>query len=340
MENNILILPCFALEPNKFSTFNKVFTSKHFTKDGIFVPKVYEKKTVTRSFHNFEISENAYRTLKRKINWLYYLAKSKHVKTYSGKDIFNFKMSFITLTLPAKQVHTTSYITNTLFNQFLTEIRQRFGVQNYVWRLEFQKNKNVHYHLVTDTFIDYNILLKIWNRVLLKVGYIEEYTNKFSKKTFSQYCRIVDHKSVADKNILAKRFQKGVLAKWKNPNSVDVKSVSSSKNIANYISKYFGKNADQSNNCNPLDNEENSKSLRLWFCSRSLSKLNSISDFCEAVVIDWFSVISNIKEVKDVSFRYARVFYYNFKDCVKFELELIHNALKGYALQAGYLPAT
>ena len=24
----------------------------------------------------------------------------------------------------------------------------------------------------------------------------------------------------------------------------------------------------------------------------------------------------------------------------KFELELIHNALKGYALQAGYLPAT
>src|SRR5690606_12361768 len=60
---------------------------------------INENSTITRSHHNFTISENANRTLRNKINWLYYLAKSKQIKTYNGKSIFNFKIGFITLTL-------------------------------------------------------------------------------------------------------------------------------------------------------------------------------------------------------------------------------------------------
>src|SRR5690606_40476869 len=90
-------------------------------------------------------------------------------------------IGFITLTLPSKQKDPTKFITNNLFNQFLTEIRQRTKMENYVWRLEFQKNKNVHYHIVTDTYIDYHLVLKIWNRILDNYGYIKPYTEKHNK---------------------------------------------------------------------------------------------------------------------------------------------------------------
>src|SRR3546814_12525138 len=92
------------------------------------------------------MSTNAYRTLRKKINWLYYLAKSKHVRTISGKEIYNFKIGFITLTLPSKQRTCTKEVTNSLFNTLLTELRTTCELQNYVWRLEFQKNGHVNYH--------------------------------------------------------------------------------------------------------------------------------------------------------------------------------------------------
>ena len=116
-----------------------------------------------KKFHNFELSVNAQRKMREKINWLFALAKSRYKKTYSGKEIYNFKVNFITLTLPSVQIHPTSQVTNECFNQWLTELRNELNFENYVWRLEFQKNGNVHYHLVTDCYIDYHLSLKKWN---------------------------------------------------------------------------------------------------------------------------------------------------------------------------------
>lgn len=336
MSDSYIVLPCFSLEPNKLSTFNRVFSPSQLSSDGYTLPKKRTVNRVKQSFHNFNISENAYRTLKRKVNWLYYLAKPKHVKTYNGKDIFNFKCAFITLTLPSKQKTCTSDVTKRLFNQFLTEVRQRVQIANYVWRLEFQKNGNVHYHIVTDVYLDFFFIQKIWNRILSKEGYIREYTNKFKNLSLSQYNQLTNQGHKTDFSIIAKRYAKGCSQKWEQPNTVDVISVVNKKNIANYISKYFGKDAKHKIICNELDNEENSKGLRLWFCSRGLSKLNSVTDFCEAVVVDWFALISNIKKVRQFVAKYARMFYFDFANCNKFELILIHNTLKDYAKKQGY----
>src|SRR5690606_1534405 len=195
------------------------------------------------------------------------------------KEIYNFKIGFITLTLPSKQKDPTKFITNNLFNQFLTEIRQRSKMENYDRRLEFQKNKNVHYHIVTDTYIDYHLVFKIWNRIVDNYRYIKPYTEKHNKLSLRDYNSMYDSNDKIAPEVLAKRYAKGKKENWSNPPTVDCKSVITNKSIAFYISKYFNKENENNHIFNDLDNFENSTNLRLWFCSRSLSILKKVNGF-------------------------------------------------------------
>lgn len=345
-----VFMPCFSIEPNKISTFNKVFyrsktdnklKSHHdFTKNR--VVKMIDsasKNRVVKSFHGFTISDNAYRNLKRKINWLYYLSKPKTVKTFSGKTIYNFKCAFLTFTLPAKQAECTKDFTNLYFNQLLTELREHFGMLNYVWRLEFQKNGNVHYHLVTDSYVDYFILVKRWNRILSKGYYIESYHNKYYALTLSEYRKSVDPKGTKDFQVIAKRYAKGKKYNWNQPNTVDVKSVISNASISNYLSKYFAKDNNENPIKNELDTEDNSKALRLWFCSRSLSKLKTVTNFCEAVNFSATAIVENVKNVRKKIFRYATVFYFEISKLPALCKKELSQILRRYAHSLNYQPS-
>lgn len=348
--SNYVFLPSFSLEPNKVTSYNSVFIRNRV--EGT-IKSIHEFKkskssiidknkivgTVQRSKHNFEISDNAYRTLKRRINWLYYLSKSKSVKTYSGKSIYNFKIAFITLTLPSKQLTCTADVTNNLLNNFLTEIRQRTKMENYVWRLEFQKNGNVHYHIVTDTYIDYFLIKKIWNRILKLNGYIEVFQTRFKDLSLIEYNKLINHDKKLEFKEVAKRYAKNKSENWEQPPSVDVKSVISKQAISNYISKYFSKGSDNKSLKNELDNDDNSSNLRLWFCSRSLSKLKTISNFCEAVEYDIFSVVSGSKKIFKVFGKYATSIYFEINSMVGTYRKFIEMLLKDYSKKQGYIPA-
>lgn len=346
-----IFLPSFSLTPNKLVSFNSVFkrdfktnTIKHISeKTNNYTPEnvnITKKNKVTKQFHNFNLSVNAHRTLKKKINWLYYLSKSKHVKTYSNKEIYNFKMCFLTLTLPSTQKHCTKELNSILLNTFLTEIKERTGMKNYVWRLEFQKNGNAHWHLCTDTFLDYQFTLKIWNRILDNNGYILPYQEKFKAMSLKDYNHYVNENKKVDFKTIAKRYAHGKKTNWSQPPSIDVKSVVTKKSIANYISKYFSKNDDTKVKSNPLDSAENSKSIRLWFCSRSLSKLNTVTNFCEAVEYDIFAVISFAKSLKTKSLKYAKMFFFDIHSLPPRARKFIEKLLKSYAFDLGYVPSS
>ncbi len=344
-----LFMPSFSLDPSRVVSYNSVFIRDYenqklntFSEVNARVNKLFKgyqsASLVVRSSHNFEISNNAYRNLKRRINWLYYLSKSKSIKTYTGKNIYNFKMSFITLTLPSVQRHCTRYINSKLLNVFLTEIRQRTKMNNYLWRLEFQKNGNVHYHIATDTFIDYHLLLEVWNRVLGLHGYIDAYADKFKSLTLSEYCNKIDPTNKTEFSIKAKRYASQRAFNWRRPPSVNVQSVISNKAIANYIGKYFSKNSDSACSGNVLDNDTNSSNLRLWFCSRSLSKLNTISGFCEAVPYDIFAIVSYCKKVKKHIGKYATITFFEMVGMPQRYRLMLEKILKTYAYGTGYVP--
>jgi len=349
MKEQYTIMPSFSIQPNKVVNYNRVFHASKFedtyekalekSQKKVIRPLAQtSKNTIKRSFHNFNISDGAYRNLKSKINWLYHFSKSKQIKTYSGKTIFNFKIAFITLTLPSKQIHPTHEITRKCFNQFVTEIRQRVKMVNFVWRLEFQSNGNVHYHIVTDTYIDYYFALSVWNRIIDKMGYVSKYQKRFQNFSLAEYNAEINRYGKTDFSVIAKRYALGCKNKWKQPNTVDCRSVISGKQIANYVSKYFGKDAKNKVCSNELDNEENSFALRLWFCSRSLSKLKSVSNFSEAVDYNLFRVLSEFNVGRKVITRYANIIYFEVVKLPNFIREFVEKLLTTYRKSVNYNP--
>jgi hypothetical protein len=212
-------------------------------------------------------------------------------------------------------------------------------MENYVWRLEFQGNGNVHYHICTDVYIDYFLAQKIWNRIINKLGYVQAYKEKFSKMTLNEYYTAVKYSDHVDFNQLAKRYAKGKAENWENPPSVDVKVCTSNKAISFYISKYFSKKESEQTACNRLDNEENSFSLRLWFCSRSLSKLTSICEYKEHAPIDWFHVLRGVQKVREVVLDYAICLFFDVRDMANDIKAELYKAFRKYAIDSGYTSA-
>jgi hypothetical protein len=360
--NKYMFAPKFSMIPDKICLYNEVSVRKINTDDyynANELKSLYdqekgikkEKKQLIRKFHNFEISENAYRNLKKKITWLYYLAKSRHIKTHSGKEIYNFKMLFLTLTLPSKQKHNTSFITKNFFNQFITEMRAITKMKNFVWRLEFQSNGNVHYHIVTDTYIDYFTARRVWNRILEKEGYVSDYAEKFKKMNLSEYFSYITtqafkydeqcfEKDYYKFDAVAKRYALQKKEGFMQPNTIDVKSVSNSKKISSYISKYFGKNKEGNNNCNYLDDVTNSSNLRLWFCSRSLSKLKSICEYIDEINWSPDRILEKSQHIKYVVHQYCTVIYFEFSQLPNKTKRIFAQLFYRYAKLCGYLPAT
>ena len=290
--------------------------------------------------HNFEISKKASARIKEKVTWLYELARNKTVTTTSGKTLYSFKMNFLTLSLPSSQSHETAQITKICLNQFITECKLKFGLENYVWRLEFQKNGNAHYHIATDTYIDYTNCKLIWNRCLQKLGYITAYQNKFIGMTFAQYCNNYSDNGKTPFNVLRERYGRGVATRWDSPNTVDVRAVSNAKNIAFYISKYITKPSEHSLNTIVSEREPDTTNLRLWFCSRSLSALDKIEVFLDEYDYLIDKVVNSLSNIRKYVFDYCSVWYFNNKEQVnetKRDLWLLY---RRYAKERGYIPAT
>lgn len=293
-------------------------------------PYTAEKPKVERKFHNFQISANSRKNLIEKILWLNQFAKSRTVRTYSGKWIYNFRTSFITLTLPAQQSHATAEITNECFDRFLTTLRNRLKMNNYVWKLEFQENGNVHYHLITDTYVDYFWALKHWNSIINKLGYVDTYQEKMQDLTFAQYREQYGGKEKNNVKLMASRYAKGKRNNWKQPNSVDMRAVRTNNNLHYYLSKYFAK-ADEKQARNTFDNEENSFGLRLCFWSRSLSRVGSQSMPEQYYNWDFMTMFDGTQNVVNRVYDYCRVAYFQITqlpDVIKRELYILFSQMK------------
>lgn len=261
-----------------------------------------------KEWHNFKISANSQRNLKSKINWLYALSRKKTITTYSKKIIYNHRCTFITLTLPSVQVHPTSELNSECLVPLLQLLKNHLKMNNYVWKLEFQESGNAHWHLITDTYIDYRYLKKAWNRILEKKGYVSAYAEKMSAMSLNEYCDTYGKKDGSDRLIQSQRYFKGKSEKWRNPNSVDARSVVSDRQLSYYLAKYLSKESSEGGN-KEYDTEENSKAIRLCYWSSSLSRCKASS-----YLIDYFDKsIEKLDEftegVQRVVYEYCTVLY-------------------------------
>lgn len=279
----------------------------------------------------FILSASSKRKIMDSINAMYVLSPPRTIEMKTGKKIFNFRMSFITLTLPSAQKHDDTFIKSQCLNQFLVEIRNHYGVKNYVWKAELQRNKNIHFHLIIDQYIDFQALRRRWNRCLNKHNYVDNYTKKFEKLSLKEYVQLRTKSKYIEFEVIKKSFLAGKKSKWKNPNTVDVRSVFSKKDLAVYLSKYITKPVVTQEKCvTTLDRELSFG--RSWSRSYSLAQLKYTNKACQ---FDWKHIIKYLRNAKDkvkcVIDEWYEVFYFNVSelsnDFKKFhEIMMLSNA--------------
>lgn len=189
----------------------------------------------------FILSSTSKRKLFDSLNSMYSLSSPRKIEMKNKGFIYNFRMSFITLTLPSPQMHSDVTIKSKCLNQFLIEIKKAYSVDNFVWKAELQQNENIHFHLIIDKYIDFQALRRRWNRIINKLDYVKAYQNKMQGLSLSAYHALRNSKGNCDFEKSKAAYAKGCLSNWANPNSVDVRSVSNKKDLASYLAKYVSK---------------------------------------------------------------------------------------------------
>lgn len=251
------------------------------------------------------ISEKAKGRINAAIEWIVYSAKNKTVIQKGKKSPFRFRVNFITLTLPAMQGRWmelengrkwVALVSDEKIKQalkmFLDNCRIQFGLKNYVWRAEVQKNGNLHFHLLTDAFIHWKDIRKYWNLALNSIGFID------------RFARVHGHR---------------------NPNSTDVHSVRKVKKLGAYLSKYMAKGSDVKGRFINGRLWFLSKSVQgLTGCRISLSAESL--DFCEQIT----RAVDRFPAQCWRSFDYARVLLVDVKELIKAGAVCVRDKLKEF----------
>lgn len=298
--------------------------------DKKFSSTIVAKKVIpASSLGNLSIKKTTWQmssTSKRKISDSFALidklSTPKTIFQKNGKNIYNFRCAFVTLTLPTPQSHSDTEIKSKCLNQFLTIMRQRFGLRNYVWKAELQKNDSIHFHIVWDLYIHHQAVRYYWNQALELLGYVSDYQKKFNTMSLQDYATY-RNLSVPD---AVNAFRAGRDTSWKSPPTEQVVAVKSSKQLAVYLRKYITKDLVSNDLTAPtITAEESIQELariqafgRVWARSSSISKVKFITRY------DWDNLLNYLKTLGDtndnfhkVQYDYCEVWYFNFKSISK-----------------------
>ena len=289
-------IPYISINPSRIS----IYSRPHGCSSRRTERQVLNEKNLINNETLGLISNKAKSKIKTAIDWLVYLSsEKKHFSEKHGKH-FKFKLTFVTLTLASKQIHSDNEIKKELLNHFLVVARAKWKIDKYLWRAESQKNGNIHFHIVTDKFIPWNELQETWNKIQNKLGYVDNYAieRKRFHATGFHFNKQLAKKWDFQKQL--KAYKKGVLEAWQCPNSTDIHSIKNIGNLSVYLAKYCSKNdveqaksiiyEQQSLKFNfeqPGPTKISKKNLKLkarvidgklWGLSQSLSKLKSAID--------------------------------------------------------------
>lgn len=194
-------------------------------------------------------------------------------KTFPSPQVYP---AFVTLTLPAKQMHCDKDIRReclTPFIQWLTGTKEQgysgWGVKAYLWVAETQKNGNMHIHLLIDRAVPALRLRQKWNQCLQRLGIIDMYEDVqryVYRNGFVVRQEMLNHKVTKRLKIarklkikLTKRqaikdeterqlkaYHEGEASGWRNPNSTDIHAIQSIDKLTAYVTKYMTKEAEVS----------------------------------------------------------------------------------------------
>ena len=134
-------------------------------------------------------------------------------------------------------------------------MQRKHGMRTYIWKAEYQSNGQLHYHILTPSWIHYEKIRNDWNNTLEQHGFLSQWRKNYGQKV---------------------------------PNSTDIHAVYKLKNIEAYLMKYLSKKEkfiapdgaiesfydenDTKKNDAPLE-----KKGKVWDCSMNLKKCKMFS---------------------------------------------------------------
>jgi len=296
MQRELTIIPQIKIHPNQIILYNTVHwepsppprktnDNNKSTLIQIETPTGIQLKRVNTNFLNSSrssngiISKSKAKKLRNIIEY-FLLINKDHTKTKltNGKSISN-KVTFITLTLPSKQIHTDNDIKKICLNQFLIELQKYHKVTQYIWRAEYQKNGNIHFHILVNRYIWWNDIRNRWNRIINKLGYVDRYRQEL--KEYHKGGFQVRKDLLSNWNLKAqyKAYKTGQITDWSNPNTIDIHGIKKIINIKSYLTKYLTKNEIEKNNDIPGQCEVQRQTGRIWGSSTIFTHITgSIGD--------------------------------------------------------------
>jgi hypothetical protein len=155
-----------------------------------------------------EVSRKAAIRISKVVELLYDCAKKKRVYSKEKGSYFYYKIGFLTITLPSKQIHTDNEIHRSCFQPFIKFIRRKRPDFLYLYKAETQANGNLHYHITTNSFLHKDFINTTWNYYVNKLGYCDRFGRP-------------------------------------NPPSTEIRAVKNEKDLSIYLSKYLSKNNDE-----------------------------------------------------------------------------------------------
>lgn len=289
---------------------------------------------------NGNISVNAQRKMLKALDYLLFLANEKVVDIRNSGRILNFKVAFVTLTLPSSQVHDDKEIINKCLNPLLLELKSRYSVSNYLWRAEKQLNGNIHFHLLVDKFIPWSELRDRWNRIVNRIGYVDRYRDEM--KEFHRAGFRVREKLLAkwDYKSQIKAYQKGKLNDWSSPNSTDIHSIRKIKNVKAYVTKYMTKPPKLDHETGELFDSEIKQTGRVWGCNHELSNVQGAQIYVDWSVSDIMTEICMQNSVHFYKGDYFSCYYLSASDLVRLGASDIIEYFFSYLRDHFHLPGT
>lgn len=334
--NNLTLIPTLSINPDNITFYNQVHwypfkPSKYSPEKDTINPNIqYDHLLSSNRTPAGHVSKIAKRKMDKSISYLLLLnSKPKTVILPTGRKM-QFKLSFVTLTLPSRQIHSDNEIKRVCLNSFLIEIQKYHGVNNFVWRAEKQDNGNLHFHIILDTFIGYNEIRNRWNRIVNKLGYVDRYQEKMKKFYSGGFQVRKDLIKNWNEKAQRKSYYANVKTDFQNPNSTDVHSIRKILNLKAYFSKYMTKNpikSDEKNKEKETDitrSGENSESTnvqqgRVWGASRKLQNISGTKIEIDNQTSDEFDDILAKVNPTVYSGNYYSVFHISFSQLRNFQ---------------------
>lgn len=191
----------------------------------------YQRQLSRASAYSGKMTGGSAKRIRAAIDVLCQITPTRSTYNPVTKKNFPFKLNFVTLTVSDSKNIDAQFGYSNLMKPFLRKMRS-MGKMSYVWKAEFQKRGQLHYHLVTDTFLPWSDLRFTWNNLQRKNRLLDSYAEK--------------HKHY-------------------DANSTDVHALNGIANISTYLAKYLAKGNSKAIKGKTWDCSNNVKRKRFAF---------------------------------------------------------------------------